>query len=109
MEAGTFPNNWENGNVVPVFKKRNKQIVKNYRLISLLPACGKIFEKLLFNKIFKFFIENDLVSPNQFGFKPGVSCINQLFSITHGIYKSFDCGYEIRGVFLDISKAFDKV
>ena len=46
---------------------------------------------------------------NQSGFKPGDSCINQLLSITHNIYKSFDDDYEVRGVFLDISKAFDKV
>ena len=71
--------------------------------------CGKIFQKLIFNKTFKFFIENDLISPNQSGFKPGDSCINQLLSITHDIYKSFDCSYEVRGVFLDISIAFDKV
>ena len=40
---------------------------------------------------------------------PGDSCINQLLSITHDIYQSFDNGFEVRGVFLDISKAFDKV
>ena len=56
--------------------------------------------------MFKLFIENDLISPNQSGFKPGDSCINQLLSITHDIYKSFDCDYEVRGVFLDISKTF---
>ena len=55
------------------------------------------------------FIENDLISPNQSGFKHGDSCINQLLSITHCIYTFFDCGYEVEGVFLDISKAFDKV
>ena len=57
----------------------------------------------------KFFIENELISPNQSGFKPRDSCINQLLAITHEIYKSFDDGFEVRGVFLDISKAFDKV
>ena len=50
-----------------------------------------------------------MITPNQSGFKIGDSCINQLVSITHEIYKSFDDGYEVRGVFLDISKAFDKV
>ena len=109
LETGMFPNDWKKGNVVPAFKKGDKQILKNYRSISLLPVCGKIFEKLIFNEMFKFFIENDLITPNQSGFKPGDSCINQLLSITHDIYKSFDCGYEVRGVFLDISKAFDKV
>ena len=107
--TGTFPNDWKKGIVVPVFKKGDKQILKNYRPISLLPVCGKIFEKLIFNKMFKFFIEKDLISPNQSGFKPGDSCINQILSITHEIYRSFDCGYEVRGVFLDISKVFDKV
>ena len=59
--------------------------------------------------MFPFLIENKLIAENQSGFKPGDSCINQLISITHEIYQSFDDGYEIRGVFLDISKAFDKV
>ena len=59
--------------------------------------------------MFNFFIANKLISSNQSGFKPGDSCINQLLSITHEIYKSFDVGLEVRSVFLDISKAFDKV
>ena len=59
--------------------------------------------------MFSFFLDKGLISANQSGFKPGDSCINQLLSITHNIYKSFDDGYEVRGVFLDISKAFDKV
>ena len=90
-------------------KKAFKQILKNYHPISLLPVCGKIFEKLIFNEMFNFFIENDLISPNQSSFKPGDSCINQFLSITHDTYKSFDCGYEVRDLFLDISKAFVKV
>ena len=59
--------------------------------------------------MFEFFIQNNLITPNQSGFKTSDSCINQLISISHEIYKSFDDGYEVRGVFLDISKAFNKV
>ena len=59
--------------------------------------------------MFTFFTEKNLISPNQSGFRPGDSCVNQLLAITHEIYKSFDEGLEVRGVFLDISKAFDKV
>ena len=59
--------------------------------------------------MFEFFSENELISHNQSGFRPGDSCINQLLCITHDIYQSFDDGLETRGVFLDISKAFDKV
>ena len=59
-------------------------------------------------KCLVFLLENNLVLPNQSGFKPGDSCINQLFSITHEIFQSSDEEFEVRGVFLDISKAFDK-
>ena len=76
---------------------------------SLLPICSKIFEKLLFNELYKFLNENDLLSSNQSGLRPGDSWINKLNSITHEIYQSFDDGSEVRGVFLDILKAFDKV
>ena len=65
----------------------------------MLPICGKISERLIFNKMFNFFVENELISSNQAVFKPGDSCINQLLSIT----------FEVRSVFLDISKAFDKM
>ena len=66
-------------------------------------------ERLLYDEMFNFFITNHHISTNQSGFKPGDSCINQLLSIIHRIYASLDGGYEIRGVFLDILKAFDKV
>ena len=59
--------------------------------------------------MFTFFIENKIISSNQSGFKQGDSCINQLLSITHEIFEYFDVGLEVGSVFLDISKAFDKV
>ena len=96
-------------NIVPIHKKGDKQTLKNYRPVSLLPICGKTFERHLFNEMFRFFLDNKLISTNQSGFKPGDSCMNQLLSITHEIYKSFDDGLEVRSVFLDISKAVDKV
>ena len=71
--------------------------------------CGKIFERFLCNSLFNFLNQNDLISPAQSGFKPGDSYINQLLSITHEIYDSMNEDYEIRSVFLDISKAFEKV
>ena len=59
--------------------------------------------------MFSFFLTNNFLAPNQSGFKPGDSCINQLLSITPEIYLSFDDGFEVRSVSLDISKAFDEV
>ena len=56
-------------------------------------------------------IQNNLLNGFYSGFRPNDSCINQLVSITHNIYRAFDanCSLEVRGVFLDLSKAFDKV
>ena len=109
LRTGTFPLEWKKGNVVPIFKKGDKQIYKNYWPVLLLPIFAKILERLIFEEMFPFFIENKLIAANQSGFKPGGSCINQLTAIAHEIYQSFNAGYEVRGVFLDISKAFDKV
>ena len=87
-----------------------KQNLINYRPVSLLPICGKIFGRLIFNEMFMFSLENNLVTPHQSGLKPGDSCKNQLLSITHEIYMgNFNDGVGVRSVFLDISKAFDKV
>ena len=103
-----FPMEWKEANVVRIRKKNDKQYIKNYGPVSLLLICSKIFERLLFNKLYNFLNENNLLSSNQSGFRPGDSCINQLFSITYEICQFFDNDFEVR-VFLDISKAFDKV
>ena len=89
-------------------EKSVKQNIKHYCPHSLLPICGKIFERLIFNEMFRFFISNNLISPNQWDFKPGDSSINQLLSVTLEIYILFD-GLEVRAVFLHTSKAFDNV
>ena len=109
LETGVFLINWKRANVVPIHKNESKQLVKNYRPVSLLLICGKVFESLLYNEVYPYLIDSNLILSHQSGFKGGDSCINQLLSITHETYKSFDEGFEVRGVFLDISKAFDRV
>ena len=99
----------QQANAVPVHKKGDKQIFKNYRPVFLLTISGKMFESLIYNNLFEYFIENDLISQNQSGFKSGDLCINQLTSVTHEIYQSFNEGFAVTGTFLDMSKAFDKV
>ena len=69
----------------------------------------KVFERIVYDARLPYFIEKNLISKNQSGFKPGGSCVNQLLAATREICSSFDDNYEVRGVFLDISKAFDKV
>ena len=57
LETGVVPSEWKKGNVVSIHKKGDKQTLKNYRPVSLLPICGKIFERLMFNEMFEFFID----------------------------------------------------
>ena len=91
------------------YLKKVTSNVKNYCPLSLLPICSKIFERIIYNNTYNYLIDNNLILQNQSGFKRGDSCINQLISITHDILNLLDEGLEVRGVFLDISKAFDKV
>ena len=64
MKQGKFPSELKKRNVVPVHKKGDNQILKNYRPISLLSIYGKNFERLIYNSLFENFVENDLISQN---------------------------------------------
>ena len=79
--------------------------------VSLLPICSKIFKKLTFNELFAFLEKRNFLSKHQSGFRPGDSFIFQLLAITHDIFLNFDStpSLESRGVFLNISKASDRV
>ena len=111
LRTGKFPNQWKRANVTPVLKKDNKQLIKNYRPISLLPIFGKVFEKIIFINLYNYLVRNHLITNNQSGFRPGDSVTNQLIYLVHKIFESFDCSenLEVRSVYLDMSKAFDKV
>ena len=111
LRRGIFPDIWKHENVVPVHKKNEKNVKGNYRPISLLPIFGKILEKLIFDSLYSHLVSSKLLNPNQSGFRPGDSTINQLISITHTIFTAFDCNppLDVRSVYLDISKAFDRV
>ena len=105
---GNFPSNGKKL-MLSQFIKNDKQLIENYRPILLLPVCGKTLERLIYNRMFDFFTENELTSHNQSGFKPGDSCSSQLLCIIHDIYQSLDDILETRGVFRDILKVFHKV
>ena len=86
LNSGIFPVNWKRSNIVPVHKKGNKQLKQNYCPVSLLPISSKIFERLIFNLLYKFVEENSFFCSNQSGFRETDSCVNQLFSTVHEIY-----------------------
>ena len=111
LKEGRSPEIWKKANVVPVHKKEDKNLLKNYRAIKLLHIFSKIFEGIIYNSLFNHFQSKKLFTSSQSGFLRGDSCIAQLLSIIHEIQTAFDNNptVDVRGVFLDISKAFDKV
>ena len=102
---------WKIANVTHVHKKENKKFIKNYRPISLLPIFAKVFEKIIFMNLYNHLVRNKLLTCHQSGFWPGDLVTNQLIYLVHGTFKNFDCinNLEIRSVYLDMSKTFDKV
>ena len=111
IREGIFPEKWKMSIVCPIHKKEAKHLKENYRHISLLPILGNIYENVLFDSLYDYFINNNFITPCQSGFIKGDSCVKQLLAITHEIRKNFDANPSIDtiGVFLDMSNAFDKV
>ena len=90
-------------------KKDNPTDCKNYRPISLLSTLGKVMEKIVHKHVFNFFSANNVITSLQSGFVPGDSTANQLVDIYNTFSKALDDGLEVKAVFCDISKAFDRV
>ena len=104
-----FPFAWKSANVVPVYKKGDKTNTTNYRPISLISCIGKVFEKCVFKHLHNYIVFNKKLSPLQSGFTPGDSAVFQLVDLCHTFSKAVDDGKEVRVIFCDISKAFDRV
>lgn len=105
--SGSIPCDWLKANIVPVFKKSDKQKVSNYRPVSLLCICGKIMERAVFNAIFPE-IKSKLYHL-QHGFIKGRSTTTQLLTVFHEISAAMDNAGQVDMIYLDFSKAFDSV
>ena len=109
LSNSAVPTFWKEANVTPIFKKDDPSEVSYYRPISLLNTIGKVFEKLVHKHVYNVFSSNRVLSSLQSGFVPGDSNVNQLMSTYDVFCKALDDGKEVRSVFCDISKAFDRV
>jgi hypothetical protein len=109
LNSGCFPCIWKKANVVPIFKKGEQNCKSNYRPIALLSNVSKVLERLVYNVLYDHCVKSNLLSPKNSGFKKGDGAVNQMIGLTDNIYNALDCGKNVAMVFLDISKAFDRV
>ena len=105
----TYPDDFKVAKVTPIFKSGDKDDVNNYRLISIIPTIARVFEKLIYNQLYQYFVNNKLLSNQQFGFRSLHSTALALSKATNQWLLSLDKGCMDSVVFLDIEKAFDTV
>lgn len=109
LHKNKLPSLWKKANVIPIHKKDEKDKLNNYRPVSILPVLSKIFERVIFKHVYNFFHEHKLLSNHQSGFRPNDSTVNQLAYLYHTFSQALDNKKDLRIVFCDISKAFDRV
>ena len=107
LRTGVVPRDWKLANVVPVYKKVDKECVENYRPISLLSLISKVLERCVFDCIKDRVFSQ--INACQHGFIPGQNCVTQLIEVFDKIGSLLDRGKQIDVIYLDMSKAFDKV
>ena len=95
--------------IKPLFKTGERDLVKNYRPISILPVFYKLLERIMYNRVYKHVISNNLLYEKQFGFQKQCSTETAILQLSKEIYESFDKKQFTLGVFVDLSKAFDTV
>ncbi len=107
MQNGLFPQKLKLAKVTPIFKKGNEELIENYRPISILPIFGKIFEKIIYTRLYSFFTSQGLMQQKQFGFREGHSTSHALNCSVDLIRKALQQKQHVLGIFIDLSKAFD--
>ena len=109
LEEGTLPGDWRKAYVSPIFKKGARNIAENYRPISLTSVVCKLMEKIVKDAVLSHLIENNLLSPKQYGFVSGRSTVTQLLKYLDQCAEITSNGGIVDSIYFDFSKAFDTV
>lgn len=109
LTSGVFPNAFKKATVHPIYKSGNKELVSNYRPISVLTTLSKILEKVLNKRLVNYLDSKNIIAANQFGFRKGISTEDAVDSLLENVVERLDGKEKCIGIFLDLSKAFDTV
>ena len=109
MNMGTFPDDLKTGRISPIYKKDSEELLENYRPVSTLAVFGKIFEKIIYNRLLSFFLSQNTIYENQYGFRKNHSTSHALnFSVDY-VESCLKKKKHVLGIFIDLSKAFDTI
>ena len=109
VTLSSFPDEWKTARVVPLYKNGQRNLAGNYRPISVLPVISKIMEKILYDQLYNYLSNFNLLSDNQFGFRKFHSTATALLDCTNDWYTNLDRKMFNLVVQVDLKKAFDQL
>ena len=104
-----FPDVLKIASVTPIFKGDENWNLGNYRPISVLPCFSKTLERIMYNRLYKYLTDNNILYKKQSGFQTGHSTEHTIIQLVGQINSKFEKDQYTLGVFIDLSKAFDTV
>ena len=106
IQNSTFPSMWKKSNVIPIHQENDKKDKQNYRPVSLLCNVSKVFERLIYEKLYTFLISNNLLTEKNSGFRPRDGTLYQILDMSHELHVALDNGHDMRIVFYGHVKGF---
>ena len=109
LDQGVVPDCLKLSHITPIYKDGSRKVPKNYRPVALTSHLSKVFEKIVRNSLVSFIEKHNLMNPNQHGFRKGHSCLSQLLQHQDNITALLEQDFNVDIIYLDFSKAFDKL
>ena len=107
LDSGLFPSRLNISKILPIFKKGDVNSLNNYRPISLLQAISKIFERIIYDQLYVYVDNNNILSEEQYGFHTKHSTELAAVKLVDYIKNEIDGKYTPVNIYIDLSKAFD--